>query len=94
MIFEPLVVDESTPSDSTSSRHSHRTAGSPDGEVLGASDSTITNAPNGEVLGASTSTMPVGAPNTGAGGTSASLTDSVATAVFTSNKITSKKKNG
>ena len=39
----------------------------PAGEVLGASTST----PSGLVLGAATTTMPVGAPNTGAGGTSA-----------------------
>lgn len=38
----------------------------PTGEVLGASAST----PTGMVLGEATSTMPVGAPNTGAGGTS------------------------
>jgi len=39
----------------------------PDGEVLGDSTST----PEGQVLGEATSVMPVGAPNTGAGGTSA-----------------------
>lgn len=38
----------------------------PAGEVLGASVST----PTGQVLGDATSTLPVGAPNTGAGGTS------------------------
>ena len=42
-----------------------RTNRSPSGVVLGAS--TVT--PNGVVLGAATTTMPVGAPNTGAGGT-------------------------
>ncbi len=45
---------------------STRVKRTPTGEVLGASTST----PTGMVLGEATSTLPVGAPNTGAGGTS------------------------
>jgi hypothetical protein len=50
---------------SSGTRVGSRNAGAPTGEVLGASTST----PTGFVLGDATTTMPVGAPNTGAGGT-------------------------
>lgn len=51
---------------STGTRVGGRRGSSRPGEVLGASTST----PTGVVLGDATSTLPVGAPNTGAGGTS------------------------
>lgn len=59
----------------------------PTGEVLGAS----TQTPTGEVLGESTSTLPVGAPNTGAGGASP-LNVSTPTQVAVLNTETRKRK--
>lgn len=59
----PLFIDRISSGGSSGSRSSN----DDDGEVLGAA---TTRAPESQVLGASTSVMPVGAPNTGAGGTS------------------------
>ena len=52
---------------SISLRSSDNDDNGPDGQVEGASTSTL---PLGQVLGDATSVMPVGAPNTGAGGAS------------------------
>jgi hypothetical protein len=62
-------------------------SGTPTGEVLGASTST----PTGVVLGDATTTMPVGAPNTGAGGT-APITVSLPTLVAILSTSTRKSK--
>lgn len=59
-------TDNDTPRRNGGGGSGTRVKRAPAGEVLGASVST----PTGQVLGDATSTLPVGAPNTGSGGTS------------------------
>ena len=75
---------------STSSHHRHRSSSNNSGQILGDS-TTATNAPIGEVLGASTTTMPVGAPNTGAGGTSATPTSAASFAMILAPRSATRK---
>lgn len=88
--FGNRQIDEEEPRRSGGgggTRVGDRNPRTPTGEVLGASTST----PTGVVLGDATSTMPVGAPNTGAGG-AAPLTVSLPTLVAILSTTTRKSK--
>jgi hypothetical protein len=83
-------IPATTTDNTSTTRHHHGSSHSNNGggQVLG--DSTSKPAPEGEVLGASTSTMPVGAPNTGAGGTS-SMTELPIINAILATRVTGRK---